>query len=58
MDVLKEIQEALAPLKLSVVSQKTGINHNTLNQLSKGQGNPTLETIKKLNKYLGLKIRL
>jgi len=58
MEVLKQIQEALRPLRLAIVSKETGINHTTLHQLAKGEGNPKLSTLEKLTKYLGIKVKL
>ena len=58
MEILKQIQAALKDRRLSIVSQETGINHTTLGQLAKGEGNPTLSTLEALIKYLGIKVKL
>ena len=54
MLTIQEIKDALSDRKLTVVSDATGINRNTLAAIRDGQNlNPRSETVRKLSEYLG-----
>ncbi len=52
---LEKIQEKLKDRRLRIVAAETGLHHNTVYLISKGKGNPTYETMKKLSDYLEAK---
>lgn len=52
MLTLEVIKEKLSDRKLSVVSEKSGVNYLALCNLYNGKSNPTYETVKKLSDYL------
>ena len=47
---LEEIQEKMKDRVLTVIAEKTGLHHNTLLNIKKGQ-KPHLRTLVKLTKY-------
>lgn len=55
MNELSEIRQALQDRKLYVVAGATGLHVNTIAAIRDGKNNnPTLDTVTRLAKYLGI----
>lgn len=55
MNELSEIRQALQDRKLHVIAGATGLHVNTIAAIRDGKNNnPTLDTVMRLAKYLGI----
>jgi len=52
MLTIEEIRELLSDRNILKVSEKTGIHHNTLYKLVRGETDPRYSILKKLSDYL------
>lgn len=55
MMTLEQIKAALSDRKLREVSTRTGLSYGTIYKMSKGEGNPTYDVLKKVSDYLEAK---
>ena len=58
MLTLQQIRDRLADRRLTVVADATGLSHQTLWRIAKGEANPTHDTLAKLSDYLEATCRL
>lgn len=57
MVALKESRVA-AGLSLADMEERTGISKSSLSQLENGKGNPTIETLERIAKAIGVKLTI
>lgn len=54
MDRLDKIRQALADRRIGVVVAATGLHRNTIAAVRDGKATPTIDTLDRLARYLGI----